>query len=510
MTIPEPEPGAARALAAAVIGVEGHLTQAHAALIAGPPGLRITGLPEVSVRETRDRVYAAVANSGQRWPARAVTVTMLPASLPRHGGGFDLAIAVALLTAAGAVPSGALKGCVFFAELGLDGGLRPVRGVVPALLAAARAGYTRAVVAAGNAAEAVMVPGLAVVPCHRLQDVLAWLRGEPLAPQPGKSAACTPAMGISGAPAIGLDRVPVSAGVRLGLEASAAGGHHLCLAGGRGARIPVLAAGLAGLLPALSAEEVMEVTAIHSAAGLLGSGHAVVTRAPLRAPHHTIAPAAMAGGGRGITRPGEAVLAHRGVLFLADAPAFARGVLQILRQPLEHGELTIARAGCTTRFPAKFILVAGMSPCPCGSWPGCACSPAQARRYRARLTGELGTYFSIWLNADSHEPTAPAHQPAGQDPDGASAARVAAARDRARHRLNGAPWQVNSDIPAAELRRSHPPLPEAIAPINRAVDLGEISARAACQVVRVAWTLADLAGSPAPARMSAGRRSPSN
>jgi magnesium chelatase family protein len=233
-----------------------------------------------------------------------------------------------------------------------------------------------------------MVPGLAVVPCHCLRDVLAWLRGEPLAPQPDTPAACMPALGVGGVPAIGLAGVPVPAGVRLGLEVSAAGGHHLCLAGGRGAPVPALAAELAGLLPALCSEEVMEVTAIYSAAGLLGSGHALVTRAPLRAPHHTIIPAGMAGGGRGITWPGEAVLAHRGVLFLADAPEFARGVLQILRQPLEHGELTVARVGCMVRFPAKFILVAGMSPCPCGSWPGCECGPVQARRYRARLTGE--------------------------------------------------------------------------------------------------------------------------
>ena len=193
MTAFPPCPGTASACAASVIGIEGHLTYASATTATGPPGLRITGLPDATVRETRDRVYAAVRNNGQSWPARAITVTLRPASLPRHGTGFDLAIAVAMLTTAGTVPAAALDGCVFTAELGLDGSLRPVRGVLPALLAARRAGYTRAVVATGNAAEAVMVAGLAVAPCPDLRTVLAWLRGESFPHQPDISAAGTPA-----------------------------------------------------------------------------------------------------------------------------------------------------------------------------------------------------------------------------------------------------------------------------------------------------------------------------
>ncbi len=304
---------------------------------------------------------------------------------------------------------------------------------------------------------------------------------------------------------INLASLAVPSHVRQALEASAAGGHHLCLAGPRGSYIPALAAGLAALLPALGPDEVTEVTAIHSAAGLLASGRALVIRPPLRAPHHTITPAAMAGGGPGITRPGEAALAHRGVLFLDQAPEFARSVLRILRQPLGHDEVTMSGSGWTVRFPAKFTLAAGMSSCPCGAWPGCACSLAQARRYRARLTSELGSYFAIWLNAACPEPAAATSRHCAENSDAMSAARVAAARDRARRRLKSTPWEINADIPGAELRGSYQPTPEAFAPIRRAVDLGEISARAADQVVRVAWTLADLAGSARPGAEECGQ-----
>jgi magnesium chelatase family protein len=490
--------GAASACAASVIGVEGHLTHAGAMACDGPLGMRITGLPETVVRETRDRVYAAVANSGQPWPARAITVTLRPASLPRHGTGFDLAIAIAVLTAASVVPAAALHSCVFTAELGLDGSLRPVRGVLPALLAARSAGYTRAVVAVENAAEAVMVAGLAVVPCADLRTVLAWLRGESFPHQPDISAAGTLAAGAGVPVAIGVAGLAVSLCVRQAIEATAAGGHHLCLTGPHGARIPALAAGLAALMPPLEPEQMMEVTVIHSAAGLLGSGHALVTRPPFRAPHRTATRAAILGGGTGMVRPGEAALAHRGVLFLRDAPEFPRDILTSLRQPLQYGEVTVTRAGRAVRFPAKFTLIAGTAPCPCGGRAGCSCSALQARRYRARLAGELGSYIAIFLDIAPPGPGTPGAEPARGDADAVSAARVADARYRARRRLRDTPWQANGDIPAAQLRRSWPPTAEALAPVSRAVDLGEISARAAHDVVRVAWTLADLAGAARP------------
>jgi magnesium chelatase family protein len=489
-------PGAASVCAASVIGIEGHLTYAGATADDGPLGLRITGLPETAVRETRDRVYAAVANSGQAWPARKMTVTLQPVSLSRHGTGFDLAIAIAVLTTAGSVPAAALDGCVFTAELGLDGSLRPVRGVLPALLAARRAGYTRAVVATENAAEAVTVAGLAVVPCPDLRTVLAWLRGESFPHQPDICAAGAPvAPGVP--PGASLATLAVPPCVRQAVEATAVGGHHLCLTGPRGARIPALAAGVAALMSPLDPEQMMEVTAIHSVAGLLGSGHALITCPPFRAPHHTATRAAILGGTSAI-RPGDAALAHRGVLFLHDAPEFSRDILTALRQPLQHGEITVTRAGVMVRFPAKFTLIASTAPCPCGGRPGCSCSALQARRYRARLAGELGSYIAIFLNVVPPGTGPAGAGPARDDTDAVSAARVDDARYRARRRLRDTPWQANGDIPTAQLRRSWPPTTEALAPVSRAVELGEISARAAHQVIRVAWTLADLAGTARP------------
>jgi magnesium chelatase family protein len=322
-----PTPVAGSAHGVAVIGVGGHLIQVNARISNGPSAVSLSGLPETSARETRDRIPAAVLNSSQPWPGRAITVSLLPASLPKHGSGFDLAIAVAVLTAAGTVPA-AGDGCVFVAELGLDGSLRPVPGVLPALLAAAAVGCTRAVVAAQNAAEAVTVPGMAVVPCHFLREVLAWLRGRPFPPLPASPAGESVAPSPDVPPVPGLTGLGVPPLTRLAVEAAAAGGHHLCVTGPPGAAIPALAAGLTALLPPLDPGEAVEVTVVHSVAGLLASRRPLITCPPLRSPHHTVTPAALAGGGAGIIRPGEAALAHRGVLFLQDAPEFAAGALR--------------------------------------------------------------------------------------------------------------------------------------------------------------------------------------
>jgi magnesium chelatase family protein len=495
---PSSGPGTARIRAAAVIGINGYLVEARATISAGPASFDVPGLPGGGMRETRDRVRAAVLNAGLPWPAGAITISLFPDSLPKYGAGFDLPIAVAVLTAAGVIPADAAGARVLLGELGLDGSLRPVRGVLPALTAAADAGCTRAVVPAGNAAEAMMVPGLAVTGCRSLGEVLAWLHGEPGGGHRAIPALFTAPLGT--VPGTGLARLGAGPVLRLAAEVSAAGGHHLGLTGRRGTGIPALAAGLAALLPSLSPQDAREVSAIHSAAGLLGPDRGLMTRPPFRAPRHTATPAAMAGGGPGMIRPGEAALAHRGVLFLDEAPEFARSTLAVLRQPLQDGAITIARSGQIILFPARFTLVAGMAPCPCGSAEGCGCTPLQRRRYRARLTGALGSYISIWLNT---APTVPVEQAA--DADVVSAARVAGARDRARRRFRDRGWQLNEDIPVAELRRSYWPSPEVLAPVNRAVDLGEISMRAACQVIRVAWTLADLNDSSWPGPQELGQ-----
>jgi magnesium chelatase family protein len=481
-----------RACGAVTIGATGYLAEAHAAITNGHAALHVSGMREACSPETRDRIRAALINSGM-WPGRAITITLEPASLPSSSSALDLAAAAAVIVAAGAAPQSAAEHCLFAAEVGLDGSLRPVRGVLPAVLAAARAGCTRAVVAPSDAAEASMLPGITVISCQSLQAVRAWLHGEPhpgLHVQP--PAAASPAPGPP--PVNPLDHLRVHPSVRLALEVAAAGGHHLCLTGPAGAAIPALAEGTAGLLPPLSHDEAIEVAALHSAAGQPGPANPPVTHPPYRAPHHTVSLPALLGGSSHGIRPGETALAHRGVLFLDQAPEFSRDVLASLRQPLQHGEVRIARGGTTVSFPAQFILIAGLPPCPCRGRPGCSCTPAQARRYRGRLTSTLGPDLGLWIRILPPEPGDSGSSAA----TAASQHRVTAARDRARRRLHGTPWQVNASIPAAELRRSYLPTSGALRAIRRAVDLGQISGRAASHILRAAWTIADLNGVARP------------
>ena len=498
MTRPPWDNDTARAHGITVAGTGGHLIEVSARISNGLSVMQIRGLPETGTREMRDRIRAAVLNSALPWPERTITVRLQPPAPAGRVSGLDLPIAAAILAAASAVPAQALDGYVFLAELGLDGTLRPVPGLATALTAAPRAGWFRAVVARQDETQATTVPGITVLACPSLRELLARLRAEHVARHSGTAPTTAGPL-----PAAGLAGLAVSPAARLALETSAAGGHHLCLTGPRRAPIAGLAAGMAGLLPPLDHDEAAEVIAIHSAAGLQGPGRALVTQPPFRAPHHTATMTTVLGGGPGAARPGEAALAHRGVLFLGDAPEFARQVLHALGQPLREGRVTVARSASLIWYPAKFTLIAGLPPCPCGGQPGCDCSPLAATRYRARLTGELGGHIAIWL----HVPPGPV--PAGQEPtgkaDSISAERVAEARSHARDRLAGSPWQVNADIPGAQLRRTYQPPAEALAPIRRALDIGEISQRAADRIIRMAWTLADLDGRAQPAAEDCGQ-----
>ena len=455
MTTSLPGPGVALVHGAALTGIDAQIIQVQATIGTGAPGFAIIGVPSDGTRKIRDRVRAAVLNSGLPWPSAGITVGLGPASLFRRGCGLDLPIAVAILTAIGTIPARAAAGHVFAAELGLDGRLRPVHGIGPVVAAAAvHNERVTAVVAAQNWPEAAALPGVTIVPGESLREVAGWLRGE----HPSVSVLPAPAGrtdGPAGQEDPGLSGLGVPPVLRQVLEASAAGGHHLCLTGPPGAGIPALAAELAALLPDLTGREAAEVTALHSAAGLLGAERARTTQPPLRVPHHSVTMAAMAGGGTGI-RPGEAALAHGGVLCLDDAPDFERAVLNVLHQPLRDHEIVLARGGATARFPARFILVAGMRPCPCGDVSVCTCTPARKRRYRARVTGVLGAWMPLRVAvAPLHLTDVTGDWPGG-DADVGSAARVADARDRMAHRLSGTPWRRNGDIPRHELYRSYP------------------------------------------------------
>ncbi len=508
----------ARTHSIALVGVEGHPVEIEADIQNGLPGLLLVGLPDTALREARDRIRAAIVNSREQWPQRRITVGLSPASLPKRGSGFDVGIAVAILGAAGSVPAAAIDGMAFLGELGLDGQLRPVRGVLPAAAAAAAAGFRRVAVPSASEAEAALVPGLRVLSAATLPGLLAGLVRVldggvlPVTGMPGgvpsglvQGARALAAGGTSGPPTgTGPDLADVlgQPTARRAAEICAAGGHHLCLLGPPGAGKTMLAERIPTVLPRLDPAAALEVTAIHSVAGVLPDGSPLLTAPPFCAPHHTATKAAIVGGGSGVICPGAASLAHRGCLFLDEAPEFGRDVLDALRQPLESGEVVVARLGVTARFPARFTLVLAANPCPCARGPGrqagCTCTPTARHRYLARLSGPLLDRVDVKVEFLPVSRGELLSDRTFAESSATVAARVEAARGRAAERLRDTPWRLNAEVPGSELRRSYAPAPGALAPLERAMDLGQISARGVHRVIRVAWTLADLAGVPRP------------
>ena len=488
----------ARVLCAGLLGVRGRLVEVEADLSPGLPAVALTGLPDTALNEARDRVRAAVVNSGQTWPARRITVNLQPATMPKHGSGFDLAIACALLAAAGDLPLGPLEGVVVLGELGLDGAVRPIRGVLPMVAAAAGHGVTRVVVPLANAREATVVPGVTVRGVDTLTRLVAFVRGADRLLDPPETTEAPAAPGPD------LAEVSGQSLGRYGIEVAAAGGHHLALFGPPGAGKTMLAERLPSILPELDDQSALEVTAVQSIAGVLPPHGRLVRRPPFQAPHHSSSTAALIGGGSGLARPGVLSLAHRGVLFLDEAAELATATLQALRQPLESGRVVLARARGSTEYPARVQLIVASNPCPCAQPAGdqhCVCTPRVRRRYLNRLSGPLLDRIDIQLAL--RPLTAAQLMTAGAPAESSAvvAERVAKARAAAAARWSAGGWRVNAEVPGPQLRR--PPWvlpPHDTAALRAGMDRGLLSARGFDRVLRLAWTIADLDGKTRPGR----------
>ncbi|HEV3174100.1 MAG TPA: YifB family Mg chelatase-like AAA ATPase [Actinocrinis sp.] len=504
-------PGFGRAWSVGLLGLRGTPIEVEAYCAAGLPKFTLIGLPDSVLSEARDRVRAATLSSGLDWPQSVLTVSLSPAWIKKHGSGFDLAIAFATLRATGAVPSAALPDAVLIAELALDGRVRPIRGVLPCVVSAARAGLTSFFVAEANAAEAKQVPGVTVIGLRSLRQLAALANGAPVPDEPPSEPDHVPP---DGPPPEDpgyepdLSEVLGQYEARRALELSAAGGHHLFMCGAPGSGKTMLARRLPGILPPLDSAAALEVSAIHSLAGTLPPDKPLIDRPPFCAVHHSATvPSMVGGGGGGQIRPGAVSRAHRGVLFLDEAPEFGRAVLDSLREPIESGEVAIARASGIARFPARFLLVAAANPCPCGRAgspaANCVCEPRQRVGYLAKISGPLLDRIDLRVDI---APVGPAElldaASGGQagEPSKVVAERVAQARERARRRLAGSPWTCNADVPGQVLRNHWPLGTAALASAERALHAGVLSARGLDRVIRVAWTVADLAGADRPDR----------
>lgn len=490
----------AKVFAFGLYGLTGTLIEVEADISAQLPNFILVGLPDASLAESTSRVRAACGNSGFNFPSQKIVVNLSPAAVPKSGSGFDLAIAVSVLTAMGKIPAAAVQGMCFLGELGLDGSVRAVPGVLPVALAAKQAGLSRLVVPAGNAGEASLVAGIEVWSCRTLGALVRRLNGEVVSedwdvPRLTHSPTATQAN-------LDLSEVVGQAEAVEGLIVAAAGGHHLSMIGAPGSGKTMLAERLPGLLPQLSAEQAVELAAIES---VVGDGQRAIglNRMPrFQAPHHSVSRAALIGGGTGIPRPGSVSLAHHGVLFLDEALEFQSNVLEGLREPLESGSVLINRTSGSARYPAKFQLVLAANPCPCGlkgnKKATCKCNPLVIRRYSSRLSGPILDRIDIRLNVQSASISALAGIGKPLTSTEIAAKSVAEARAAAAERLIPHGVVLNAHLSGPLLRKHFHPGKQAMKQLDSLAGQARLSMRGYDRCLRLAWTLADLDGATTP------------
>jgi len=479
----------------AVVGIDAYIVEVEVDISQGLPSFSTVGLPEGAVRESKERVKAAVKNSGYHFPSDRITVNLAPADIRKEGSAFDLPMALGILSATGLFPQSACSGYLFLGELALDGLVRPVRGVLPMAVTAKEMGLEGIFLPRENAPEAAVAGGVRIYPVTALHQVVEAVMGvsgiPPFETGPGEFPTAL-------RPDLDFRDVRGQENAKRALEISAAGGHNLVMIGPPGSGKTMLAKRLPTILPPMSFEESLETSKVYSVMGLMPDGCGLITTRPFQSPHHTISDAGLIGGGQS-PRPGQVSLAHNGVLFLDELPEFRKNVLEVLRQPMEDGRVTISRASSTVTYPADFMLVAAMNPCPCGFLGDpkreCRCSMVQVQRYRSRISGPLMDRIDLHLEV----PAVP-YRDLSETRDGASSAemsaRVMKAREIQIRRFHGSGIHDNAGMSNRQIKEFCPIDSESGLLLERAMDRFGLSARAHARILKISRTIADLEGAP--------------